>query len=156
MLLQAEFYGLLTLGAAVAALGVLLFFVSRRQPPAPVQEAVRYTPGEQEILNRLGDIRERLEKMIPPYGRVGYIPSTLEELKELLGFSYVKLGDKELGEKNEFVKRFEDLDVDFLQASIGDSYVYVVRRGSKRLVAVGNQHLDYLTIRFLNEFLDYT
>jgi len=93
--------------------------------------------------------------MIPPYGRVGYIPSSVEELKELLGFTYIKLGERELGERPSGLEKIEELDADFLQARLGERYVYVVRRGGKKLVAVGNQYLDYLTARFLIEFLDY-
>lgn len=144
------------LAAAVAVLGFIIFFIARRQPPPPQAEAVaRYTPGEQEIIRQVGELRERIDKLIPPYGRVGYIPSSLEELRDLLGFTYVKLGDRELGARVEGLDKLEGLDVDLLQAKLGDSYVYIVKRGEKRLVAVGGQYLDYLTIRFIGEFLDY-
>jgi len=155
MFLQLE---LVLLAVAVAVLVLLIFWFTRRQsppPPLPEEEGVRYTPGEREIITMLGELRERIDKMIPPYGRVGYIPSTLEEIKELLSFSYVRLGEKEVGERPPFIDRFEDLDVDFLQAKVGDVYVYIVRKGGKRLVAAGDQFLDYLTARFLFEFLDY-
>ena len=85
--------------AAVAALALIIFFVSRRGSSPPQEMGVRYTPGEQEILRQLGEMKERVDKMIPPYGRVGYIPSSVEELKELLGFTYIKLGERELGER---------------------------------------------------------
>jgi hypothetical protein len=146
--------------AAVGVLAFIIFFLARRQPPPPLEgvryEGMRFTPGEQEIVKQLGELKERLDKVIPPYGRVGYIPSSLEELRDLLGFTYVKLGEKELGEKPAPVDRYEDLDVDLLQAKHGDLYIYVVKRGGKKLVAAGTQHLDYLTLRFLGEFLDYT
>jgi hypothetical protein len=146
---------ILLLVAAVAALALIIFFISRRGASPPQEVGVRYTPGEQEILRQLGEMKERVDKMIPPYGRVGYIPSSVEELKELLGFTYVKLGERELGERPSELGKMEELDVDFLQARLGERYVYVVRRGGKKLVAVGNQYLDYLTVRFLVEFLDY-
>ncbi|MEM0463382.1 hypothetical protein [Pyrobaculum sp.] len=139
---------------ALAVLGVIIFFIARRTPPPPPELGTRYTPGEQEIIRQVGELKERLDKVIPPYGRVGYIPSSLEELKDLLGFKYVKLGDKEIGERMD-IDMYEKLDVDFLQAERGGEYVYVIRRGGKKLVAVGSQYLDYLTIRFLSEFLDY-
>jgi len=141
--------------AAVAALALIIFFVSRRGSSPPQEMGVRYTPGEQEILRQLGEMKERVDKMIPPYGRVGYIPSSVEELKELLGFTYIKLGERELGERPSGLEKIEELDADFLQARLGERYVYVVRRGGKKFVAVGNQYLDYLTARFLIEFLDY-
>lgn len=140
---------------AVVALVLIVLFISRRQPPPPQDVVARYTPGEQEIIKQIGEIRERLEKIIPPYGKVGYIPSSLEELKDLLGFTYIKLGEKELGGRPPEVDRLEELETDFLQAKIGDFYVYVIKRDEKKLVAVGNQYLDYLTVRFLYEFLDY-
>jgi hypothetical protein len=140
---------------ALAVLGLIIFFISRRGPPPPAEPEVRYTPGEQEILRQLGELKERVDKMIPPYGRVGYIPSSIEELKELLGFTYVKLGEREIGERPSGLEKVEDLDVDFLQARLGDNYVYVVKRGGKKLTAAGSQYLDYLTVRFLLEFLDY-
>jgi len=154
MFLQLE---LVLLAVAVAVLALLIFWFTRRQPPPPLpeEEGVRYTPGEREIIARLSELKERIDKMIPPYGRVGYIPSTLEEIKDLLGFSYVRLGEKEVGERPPFINRFEDLDVDFLQARVGNGYVYIVRRGNKRLIAAGDQFLDYLTVQFLFEFLDY-
>jgi len=154
MFLQLE---LVLLAVAVAVLALLIFWFTRRQPPPPLpeEEGVRYTPGEREIIARLSELKERVDKMIPPYGRVGYIPSTLEEIRDLLGFSYVRLGEKEVGERPPFINRFEDLDVDFLQARVGNGYVYIVRRGNKRLIAAGDQFLDYLTVQFLFEFLDY-
>jgi len=154
MFLQLE---LVLLAVAVAVLALLIFWFTRRRPPPslPEEEGVRYTPGEREIITRLGELKERIDKMIPPYGRVGYIPSTLEEIKDLLDFSYVRLGEKEVGERPSFIDRFEDLDVDFLQARVEDVYVYIIRRGDKRLIAAGDQFLDYLTVRFLFEFLDY-
>jgi hypothetical protein len=152
MYLQME---LLLLVAAVAVLTLIIFFVSRRGSSPPQEVGVRYTPGEQEILRQLGEMKERVDKMIPPYGRVGYIPFSVEELKELLGFTYIKLGERELGERPSGLEKIEELDADFLQARLGERYVYVMRRGGKKLVAVGNQYLDYLTARFLIEFLDY-
>ena len=154
MFLQLE---LVLLAVAVAVLVLLIFWFTRRQPPPPLleEEGVRYTPGEREIITRLSELKERIDKMIPPYGRVGYIPSTLEEIKDLLGFSYVRLGEKEIGERPPFIDRFKDLDVDFLQAKVGSTYVYIVQRSGKRLIAAGDQFLDYLTVRFLFEFLDY-
>jgi hypothetical protein len=147
---------ILLLIAAVAVLALIIFFISRRGASPPPQEiGPRYTPGEQEILRQLGELRDRIDKMIPPYGRVGYIPSALEELKDLLGFTYIKLGNKELGERPLDIEKIEELDADFLQAKLGEYYVYVVKRGGKKLIAAGNQHLDYLTVRFLFEFLDY-
>ena len=140
---------------ALAALGLLIFFISRRGTPPPTELEVRYTPGEQEILRQLGELKERVDKMIPPYGRVGYIPSTIEELKELLGFTYVKFGEREVGERPPGLEKVEDLDVDFLQAKLGNNYIYIVKRNGKKLTAAGSQHLDYLTVRFLFEFLDY-
>uniref|UniRef100_UPI0026C75A91 hypothetical protein n=1 Tax=Pyrobaculum aerophilum TaxID=13773 RepID=UPI0026C75A91 len=121
----------------------------------PPDVGIRYTPGEQEIIKQIGELRERLDKVIPPYGRVGYIPSSIEELKDLLGFTYVKVGEKELGERPPDVDTYEGLDVELLQASRNGIYIYVIRRGGKKLVAAGTQYLDYLTIRFLSEFLDY-
>jgi hypothetical protein len=143
------------LAVALVALVLIIFFISRRGAPPPTEMGVRYTPGEQEILKQLGELKERVDKMIPPYGKVGYIPSSIEELKELLGFTYVKLGEREIGERPSGLEKVEDLDVDFLQARLGDNYVYVVKRGEKKLTAAGSQHLDYLTVRFLLEFLDY-
>ncbi|MFN7105690.1 MAG: hypothetical protein ACK4M3_03800 [Pyrobaculum sp.] len=156
MYLQLE---VIILAVAVAALVLFIFFVSRRQPPPPppaFEAGARYTLGEQEIMKQLDDVRERIEKMIPPYGRVGYVPSSLEELKELLGFEYIKVGEKELGKRPAFIDMFEKLEVDYIQAYLDGLYVYVIRRGGKKLVAVGSQYLDYLTYRFLSEFLDYT
>jgi len=141
--------------AAVAALALIIFFISRRGTPPPQDVGVRYTPGEQEILRQLGEIKERVDKIIPPYGKVGYIPSGIEELKELLGFTYIKLGERELGERPLELEKIEELDADFLQARLGERYVYVIRRGGKKLTAVGDQYLDHLTVRFLLEFLDY-
>ncbi len=146
---------ILLLAVALVALALIIFFISRRGAPPPTEMGVRYTPGEQEILKQLGELKERVDKMIPPYGKVGYIPSGIEELKELLGFTYVKLGEREIGERPSGLEKVEDLDVDFLQARLGDNYVYVVKRGGKKLTAAGNQYLDYLTVRFLLEFLDY-
>jgi hypothetical protein len=143
------------LAVALVALVLIIFFISRRGAPPPTEMGVRYTPGEQEILKQLGELKERVDKMIPPYGKVGYIPSSIEELKELLGFTYVKLGEREIGERPPGLEKVEDLDVDFLQARLGDSYVYVVKRGGKKLTAAGSQYLDYFTVRFLFEFLDY-
>jgi hypothetical protein len=143
------------LAVALVALVLIIFFISRRGAPPPTEMGVRYTPGEQEILKQLGELKERVDKMIPPYGKVGYIPSSIEELKELLGFTYVKLGEREIGERPSGLEKVEDLDVDFLQARLGDNYVYVVKRGGKKLTAAGSQYLDYLTVRFLLEFLDY-
>jgi hypothetical protein len=194
---------------ALAVLGLIIFFISRRGPPPPAEPVVRYTPGEQEILRQLGELKEKVDKMIPPYGgagcmpssieelkelpgstyvaepvvrytpgeqeilrqlgelkekvdkmippygRVGYIPSSIEELKELFGFTYVKLGEREIGERPSGLEKVEDLDVDFLQARLGDNYVYVVKKGGKKLTAAGSQYLDYLTVCFLFEFLDY-
>lgn len=153
MLLQIE---LIMLVVAIAALILIIFWISRRQPaPQALQDVARFTPGEQEILRQLGEMRERVEKMIPPYGKVGYIPSSLDELRDLLGFSYIEIDGKTLGQKPSIVAQFENLNVDFLQARIGETYVYVITRGSKKLIATGSQHLDYLTLRFLAEFLDY-
>jgi len=146
---------ILLLVVALAVLGLIIFFISRRGAPPPTEMGVRYTPGEQEILKQLGELKERVDKMIPPYGKVGYIPSSIEELKELLGFTYVKFGEREIGERPSGLEKVEDLDVDFLQAWLGDNYVYVVKRGEKKLTAAGSQYLDYLTVRFLLEFLDY-
>jgi hypothetical protein len=146
---------ILLLAVALVALALIIFFISRRGAPPPTEMGVRYTPGEQEILKQLGELKERVDKMIPPYGRVGYIPSSIEELKELFGFTYVKLGEREIGERPPGLEKVEDLDVDFLQARLGDNYVYVVKRGGKKLTAAGSQYLDYLTVRFLLEFLDY-
>jgi hypothetical protein len=146
---------ILLLAVALVALALIIFFISRRGAPPPVEMGVRYTPGEQEILKQLGELKERVDKMIPPYGRVGYIPSSIEELKELFGFTYVKLGEREIGERPSGLEKVEDLDVDFLQARLGDNYVYVVKRGGKKLTVAGSQYLDYLTVRFLLEFLDY-
>jgi hypothetical protein len=143
------------LAVALVVLALIIFFISRRGAPPPTEMGVRYTPGEQEILKQLGELKERVDKMIPPYGKVGYIPSSIEELKELLGFTYVKLGEREIGERPSGLEKVEDLDVDFLQARLGDNYVYVVKRGGKKLTAAGSQYLDYLTVRFLLEFLDY-
>jgi hypothetical protein len=140
---------------ALAVLGLIIFFISRRGSPSHAEPEVRYTLGEQEILKLLDELKERIDKMIPPYGRVGYIPSSIEELKELFGFTYVKLGEREIGERPSGLEKVEDLDVDFLQAKLGDSYVYVVKRGGKKLTVAGSQYLDYLTVRFLLEFLDY-
>lgn len=145
---------MLLLLVAIGVLAAILIFISRRQPPAP-EQPLRYTPGEQEIIRQIGEMRERLDKVIPPYGRVGYIPSSIEELKDLLGFTYVKLGNREIGSRPPVVENFENLDVDFLQSRVDNMYVYIVRRGGKKLVAVGEQYLDYLTARFLSEFLDY-
>jgi hypothetical protein len=153
MYLQLEAISLLIV--ALAVLGLIIFFISRRGSPPPAEPEVRYTPGEQEILRQLDELKERVDKMIPPYGRVGYIPSSIEELKELFGFTYVKLGEREIGERPSGLEKVEDLDVDFLQARLGDNYVYVVKRGEKKLTAAGSQYLDYLTVRFLLEFLDY-
>jgi hypothetical protein len=146
---------ILLLAVALVALALIIFFISRRGAPPPTEMGVRYTPGEQEILKQLGELKERVDKMIPPYGKVGYIPSSIEELKELLGFTYIKLGEREIGERPSGLEKVEDLDVDFLQARLGDNYVYVVKRGGKKLTAAGSQYLDYLTVRFLLEFLDY-
>jgi hypothetical protein len=143
------------LAVALVALVLIIFFISRRGAPPPAEMGVRYTPGEQEILKQLGELKERVDKMIPPYGKVGYIPSSIEELKELLGFTYIKLGEREIGERPSGLEKVEDLDVDFLQVRLGDNYVYVVKRGGKKLTAAGSQYLDYLTVRFLLEFLDY-
>ncbi len=153
MYLQLEL--ILVLGVLVAILAVILIFIRRQPPPPPEDTGARYTHGEREILNKLEEMRERLDKMIPPYGRVGYVPSSLEEFRELLGFSYVKLGGRELGERPHFLDIFENLDVDYLQASHKGVYIYIMRRGGKKLVATGSQYLDYLTFRFLAEFLDY-
>ena len=143
------------LAVALVALVLIIFFISRRGAPPPTEMGVRYTPGEQEILKQLGELKERVDKMIPPYGKVGYIPSSIEELKELLGFTYIKLGEREIGERPSGLEKVEDLDVDFLQVRLGDNYVYVVKRDEKKLTAAGSQYLDYLTVRFLLEFLDY-
>ncbi len=145
----------LLLAVALVVLVLIIFFISRRGAPPPTEMGVRYTPGEQEILKQLGELKERVDKMIPPYGKVGYIPSSIEELKELLGFTYIKFGEREIGERPSGLEKVEDLDVDFLQARLGDNYVYVVKRGEKKLTAAGSQYLDYLTVRFLLEFLDY-
>jgi hypothetical protein len=59
--------------ALVAAL-VAAIFVLNRRPPQQQQPLRVYTPGEQEILSQLAYIRDRLDKFIPPYGRVGYTP----------------------------------------------------------------------------------
>jgi hypothetical protein len=143
------------LAVALVVLVLIIFFISRRGAPPPTEMGVRYTPGEQEILKQLGELKERVDKMIPPYGKVGYIPSSIEELKELLGFTYIKLGEREIGERPSGLEKVEDLDVDFLQAKLGDNYVYVVKRGGKKLTAAGSQYLDYFTVCFLLEFLDY-
>ncbi|MEM4897339.1 MAG: hypothetical protein QXR18_03895 [Pyrobaculum sp.] len=140
--------------AAVGALVIIIFIISRRQPQ-PVEPPMRFTPGEQEILKQIDELRERLERVIPPYGRVGYVPSTLEDLKDLLGFVYIKLGNREIGTKPVPIENFEKLDINFLQANINDLYVYVIRKNEKKLIAVGKQYLDYLTVRFLYDFLDY-
>ncbi|MFN3804087.1 MAG: hypothetical protein ACK4SY_03430 [Pyrobaculum sp.] len=156
MYLQLE---VIILAVAMAVLVLLIFFISRRQPPPQplvFETGARYTPGEQEIMKQLEEVRERIEKMIPPYGRVGYVPSSPEELRELLGFEYIKVGERELGMRPAFMDMFEKLEVDYMQAHVGGLYVYIVRRGGKKLVAVGSQYLDYLTYRFLSEFLDYT
>ncbi|AAL63000.1 hypothetical protein [Pyrobaculum aerophilum] len=143
------------LAVAVGVLALIILFIARRQQPLPPDVGISYTPGEQEIIKQIGELRERLDKVIPPYGRVGYIPSSIEELKDLLGFTYVKVGEKELGERPPDVDTYEGLDVELLQASRNGIYIYVIRRGGKKLVAAGTQYLDYLTIRFLSEFLDY-
>jgi hypothetical protein len=145
------------LAAAALALALVIFLVSRtprgRQSTAPREG--EYTPGEREILEQLAELRERVERIIPPYGRVGYVPPSLEEIRDLLGFTYIKLGSEEVGDRPQGLERFEELNADFIQARTGDVYVYVVRRGEKKLVAAGRQYLDYLTARFLYEALDY-
>lgn len=156
MLLQVE----VALAVAGGILAVILFLVYRsrgQEEGAPV----RYTPGEQEILGQLAAVREsieglreRVDKLIPPYGKVGYVPP-LEEIRGLLDFDYVRVGSQEYGSPPPEVKLVEGLDVELAQLKVGERYVYVVRRGERRLVAVGRQYLDYLSLRFLMEFLDY-
>lgn len=142
--------------ALVAAL-VAAIFVLNRRPPQQQQPLRVYTPGEQEILSQLAYIRDRLDKFIPPYGRVGYIPSNAAELAQLLGFHYVKIGQDEYGTlpESDDIKQYLDLDLDEAQLKIKDKYIYIIRKGDKRLVAIGDAYLDYLTVKFLEDFLGY-
>lgn len=142
--------------ALVAAL-VAAIFVLNRRPPQQQQPLSVYTPGEQEILSQLAYIRDRLDKFIPPYGRVGYIPSNAAELAQLLGFHYVKIGQDEYGTLSESddIKQYLGLDLDEAQLKIKDKYIYIIRKGDKRLVAIGDAYLDYLTVKFLEDFLSY-
>ncbi|AEA11956.1 hypothetical protein TUZN_0460 [Thermoproteus uzoniensis 768-20] len=143
--------------ALIAALIAAIFILNRRSPPQQQQPLRAYTPGEQEILNQLAYIRDRLEKFIPPYGRVGYIPSNAAELAQLLGFHYVKIGQEEYGNLPEIngIEQYLDLDLDEAQLKIKDKYIYIIKKNDKRLVAVGDTYLDYLTIKFLEDFLSY-
>lgn len=158
MLLQVE----IALAVAGGLLAVILLLVYRSRGQGEPQGApTRYTPGEQEILGQLTSIREsiqglreRVDRLIPPYGRVGYVP-TLDEIRNFLDFEYVKVGSREYGSPPPEVRLVEGLEVDLAQVKVGEKYIYIVRRGEKRLLAVGRQHLDYLSLRFLAEFLDY-
>lgn len=161
----------LTLIAVVALVGVLLgliLFINRQRgaPQPQEQQRARYTPGEQEILerleslrgalsDRLDELKERVEKFIPPYGRVGYVPSNASELAQLLGFKYVKLGQEVHGELPKEVERYLDIDAEVAQIKEGDYYVYIIKRGDRKLIAVGDVYLDYLTVKFLQDFLSY-
>lgn len=154
MLLQL---GLLTAVAAgaIAVLALIIFLLARRGSPPPAQQPRVYTPGEQEILNQLALLRERIEKFIPPYGRVGYVPSSISELAELLGFHYVRVEREEYGVLPEDFRQFVDLDLDMAQIKVNDKYLYILKKNNKKLIAVGDMYLDYLTIRFLEDFLSY-
>ncbi len=153
MLLQISFLAAIV-AAIIAALIAVIFLLNRRAPPPP-QQPRAYTPGEQEILSQLASLRERIEKFIPPYGRLGYVPSNASELAELLGFQYVKIGQEEYGTLSDDLKQYIDLNVDEAQIKVKDKYIYILKKEDKKLVAVGDIYLDYLTIRFLEDFLNY-
>lgn len=153
MLLQIGFLAAIV-AAIIAALIAVIFLLNRRAPP-PTQQPRAYTPGEQEILSQLASLRERIEKFIPPYGRLGYVPSNASELAELLGFQYVKIGQEEYGTLSDDLKQYIDLNVDEAQIKVKDKYLYILKKEDKKLVAVGDIYLDYLTIRFLEDFLNY-
>jgi hypothetical protein len=53
------------------------------------------------------------------------------------------------------IKQYLDLDLDEAQLKIKDKYIYIIRKGDKRLVAIGDAYLDYLTVKFLEDFLSY-
>ncbi|MEL9991799.1 MAG: hypothetical protein QXP98_05555 [Thermoproteus sp.] len=141
--------------AAIVVLVAVIFFLNRRAPQPQAQRVAIYTPGEQEILSQLAYLRERIEKFIPPYGRVGYVPANVSELAQLLGFKYIKIGQEEYGSLPEQFKTYIDLDIEQAQIKIGNEYLYIVKRDNKKLIAVGEMYLDYLTLRFLEDFLTY-
>lgn len=154
MLLQLGLLTAVTVGV-IAALALAIFLLARRGAPPPPQQPRTYTPGEEEILNQLASLKERIEKFIPPYGRIGYVPSSASELAELLGFQYVKIGREEHGLLPEDLRRFVELDVDEAQIRVGNKYIYIMKKDNKKLIAIGDVYLDYLTLRFLEDFLSY-
>lgn len=157
MILQVEIWAVV--GGVIAALILAIFFLSRRgqTPAAPAAGVRAYTPGEEEILRRLGELRDRIERFIPPYGRVGYVPQGASELAQLLGFSYIKINGEEYGTLPDELKDIINinLDVDLNQIKIKDKYIYIIKKNNKKMIAIGDLYLDYLTLRFLEDFLDY-
>ncbi|MEZ0247706.1 MAG: hypothetical protein ABWJ97_00400 [Thermoproteus sp.] len=141
--------------AVIVVLIAVIFLLNRRAPQPQTQRAAIYTPGEQEILSQLAYLRERIEKFIPPYGQVGYVPASASELAQLLGFKYIKIGQEEHGILPEQFKTYVDLDIEQAQIKIGNEYLYIVKKDDKKLIAVGEAYLDYLTLRFLEDFLTY-
>lgn len=157
MILQLSIWAPIV-GIIVALIIVIVFLYKRGQTPvapAPAREAGVYTPGEQEILRQLGDMRERLEKFIPPFAHTGYVPGSASELAQLLGFSYIRVGDQEYGSLPEGFDKYLETDAELAQLKISDKYIYIIKKDSKKLVAIGDTYLDYLTIMFLRNFLDY-
>ncbi|MBP1449466.1 MAG: hypothetical protein JZD41_05595, partial [Thermoproteus sp.] len=71
--------------------------------------------------------------------------------------SYIKINGEEYGTLPDELKDIINinLDVDLNQIKIKDKYIYIIKKNNKKMIAIGDLYLDYLTLRFLEDFLDY-
>jgi len=134
---------------AASALGTEVAFAMQRRG--------RYTEGEKEILAKLDELKNLVSGVLPPYGRIGYIPPSVEDLARLVDFDYVELNGYSYGnsEYAETARRLLDVEGDIVVVKSGDKYYYKIVGGGKTLLAVGKVFLDYLSLRYLQDMLNY-
>ena len=139
-----------TAQAAAAALGTDIMMAAMQRRP-------RYTEGEKEILAKLDELKNLLSGVLPPYGRIGYIPPSVEDLAKLVDFEYVELDGYSYGnsEYAEGARRLLNVEGELVVVKLGDKYYYKIVSGGKTLLAVGRQFLDYLSLRYLQDMLNY-
>ena len=147
---QYEYQEQQQVAQAAAALGTDIMMAAMQRRP-------RYTEGEREILAKLDELKNLLSGVLPPYGRIGYIPPSVEDLARLVDFEYVELDGYSYGnaEYAENVRRLLGVEGDLVVIKLGDRYYYKIVSGGRTLLAVGRQFLDYLSLRYLQDMLNY-